>query len=79
MKFNYDRVADAIYLNLNRGKIKKTVEMNNGVVVDMGEKGKIIGIEILNFSHQQKNINKLADFVKGGIPLQITDATPLVA
>ncbi|MEK9177659.1 MAG: DUF2283 domain-containing protein [Patescibacteria group bacterium] len=52
MKFNYDRIADAVYLNLNKGKVKKTIEMNNDVVVDMGEKGKIIGIEILNFSYQ---------------------------
>lgn len=52
MKFNYDRIADAVYLNLNKGKAKKTIEMNNDVVVDMGEKGKIIGIEILNFSYQ---------------------------
>ena len=79
MKFNYDRVADAAYLNLNKGKIKKTMEMNNGVVVDIGEKGKIIGIEILNFSYQQKDGNNLASFVKSGIPLKITDATPVVA
>lgn len=50
MKFNYDTIADAAYLKMNDGKITKTVEMKNGVVVDVGEKGNIIGIEILNFS-----------------------------
>ena len=49
MKFNYDRIADAVYLNLNKGKVKETIEMNNNVIVDMGNNGKIIGIEILNF------------------------------
>ena len=79
MKFNYDRIADAVYLNLNKGKAKKTIEMNNDVVVDMGEKGKIIGIEILNFSYQQESGNKLADFVKSGVPLYVSEATPKVA
>ena len=59
MKFNYDRVADAVYLNVSKGKVVKTVEMDNNVIVDMGTKGKIVGIEILNFSYQQEK-NKLA-------------------
>jgi uncharacterized protein YuzE len=77
MKFNYDKVADAVYLLINKGKVKKTIEMNNGVIVDMGEKGKLIGIEILNFSHQQKD--KINDLVKFGVPLQIIEATPVTA
>ncbi len=77
MKFNYDTVADAIYLNLNKGKIKKTIEMGNGVVVDVGAKGKLICIEIINFSYQQQD--KIKDLVKSGIPLQITEITPSVA
>ncbi len=76
MKFNYDRVADAIYLNVNKGKIKKTVEMNNSVVVDMGEKGKIIGIEILNFSFQRADLSSL---VKSGVPMHVTDFSPKLA
>jgi len=77
MKFNYDKVADAVYLMINKGKVKKTIEMNNGVIVDMGEKGKLIGIEILNFSHLQKD--KINDLVKFGVPLHITEATPVTA
>ena len=53
MKFNYDTVADAAYLNVNEGKVAKTVEIKNGVVVDLSERGNILGIEILNFSAQQ--------------------------
>jgi uncharacterized protein YuzE len=63
MKFNYDTIADAAYLNVNDGRVAKTVEMNNGVVVDLGEKGNIIGIEILKFSAQQ-SIKKLQEAVK---------------
>ncbi len=79
MKFNYDKVADAVYLKMNRGKIKKTIEMNDSVIVDVGENGKLIGIEILNFSYQQTGKGKIADFVRCGVPLQINEATPVLA
>ena len=78
MKFNYDTVADAAYLNVNEGKVAKTVEMKNGVVVDVGEKGNIIGIEILNFSSQQ-NIKKLQESAKDGMPINIVSGTPVFA
>lgn len=77
MKFNYDTIADAAYLSVNKGKITKTIEMKNGVLVDMGKNGSIIGIEILNSSLQQ-NIKKLKDSVKNGLPIQIIDGTPAI-
>jgi uncharacterized protein YuzE len=78
MKFNYDTIADAAYLNFNEGKVAKTVEMKNGVVVDLGEKGNIVGIEILNFSAQQ-SIQKLQESAKEGMPINITSGTPVTA
>jgi len=78
MKLNYDTVADAAYLNVNEGKVAKTVEMKNGVVVDVGEEGNIIGIEILNFSAQQ-NIRKFQESAKEGLPINITSGTPITA
>ena len=78
MKFNYDTIADAAYFNVNNGKVTKTVEMKNGVLVDLGEKGKVIGIEILNFS-SQKNIKQLQEEAKEGLPITITSGTPVLA
>jgi len=78
MKFNYDTIADAAYFNVNDGKVVKTVEMKDNVIVDVGEKGRIIGIEILNFSAQQ-NIAKLQETVKEGMPVSITSGTPATA
>jgi uncharacterized protein YuzE len=77
MKFNYDTVADVAYPNLNKGKIAKTIEVRNDVVVDIGRNGIILGIEILNFSAQQ-NIAKLTKIVKEGFPIQITSGTPVM-
>ena len=77
MKFNYDTIADAAYLNVNKGKVVKTVEMKNGVIVDLGKKGNIIGIEILNFSAQQ-NIKTLQESAKAGMSITLTSGTPVL-
>ena len=79
MKFNYDTVADAVYLIVNKGRIQKTIEMGDSVTVDMGTKGKIIGIEILNFSHQQKNGMAMKKFIKSGVPIQVTEGSLVTA
>jgi uncharacterized protein YuzE len=54
------------------------MEMKNGIVVDLGEKGNIIVVEFLNFSAQQ-NIKKLQESDKEGLPINITFGTPVVA
>ena len=78
MKFNYDTVADAAYLKVSDGKVLKTTEAKDGVVVDIGAKGKIIGIEILNFSMQQ-DTKKFKQFIKSGLPIEITSGIPATA
>ncbi len=52
MKITYDKEADALYMCVNRGKIKKTVEINSRVLVDVGDEGKVIGIELLFVSER---------------------------
>ena len=52
MKIQYDRIADAIYIYLKRGKIFKTIKMKDRLIVDTDKDGKIIGLEILSASAQ---------------------------
>ena len=47
MKIEYDKDADALYISLIEGKVKETVKVAENVLVDLGEDGKVIGIEIL--------------------------------
>lgn len=70
MKINYDKIADAIYLNLIKGKIQKTIKLKDRLLVDIDKKGNVIGIEILDVSSQlnPRNIEKI--FTKG-IPSNI--------
>lgn len=52
MRITYDKQADAMYLYLARGRVKDTVEINPRVIVDVGERGKIIGVELLFVSEK---------------------------
>ncbi len=72
MNFNYDSVADSAYFTINKGKVKRTIEMLNNLIVDIGQKGQIIGIEILNFSQNQIKKTSILKLVKSGIPLSIS-------
>ena len=50
MKINYDKTADALYIYFSKGKILKTTKLSRGLLVDIGAKGSIIGLEILDAS-----------------------------
>ncbi len=54
MKFEYDKEADAAYIYvkypIKKGEAKKTIELNEDIILDFNEKGKLLGIEILDAS-----------------------------
>ena len=61
MRLEYDKEVDAAYVYLvypmEKGESKKTIELNDNIIVDFNDKGQLIGIEILNAS---KLLNKQA-------------------
>lgn len=54
MKFEYDKEADAAYIYfehpIKEAQAKNTVELNENIIVDFDENGKLLGVEILNAS-----------------------------
>lgn len=50
MKIEYDKEADALYLELSKNKIYKTREESDNFLVDVDKKGNVVEIEILNAS-----------------------------
>jgi len=47
MKITYDKIANAAYMTLRKGRVTKTVEMSSDVIADFDKKGNVLGIEIL--------------------------------
>jgi uncharacterized protein YuzE len=59
MDFNYDKVANALYFRLTYQEIYTTEEISEDILVDYDNKGKIVAIEILNFTQKKLNLNNL--------------------
>lgn len=59
MKFEYDKEVDAAYIYLvyppKEKQVKRTKELNENIMLDFDDKGKLLGVEILNAS---KILNK---------------------
>ena len=59
MKFEYDKDADAAYIYvqypIKEGGAKKTIQLNDSIIIDFDENDKLLGMEILSAS---KVLNK---------------------
>ncbi len=79
MDVKYDMMADAVYVNVGSGKVSRTLELENRMIVDLDNKGQIVGIEILEASHQESLVENLKKNVGAGIPIGIVNNTPQLA
>ena len=52
MEIDYDKEADALYIELKPGKVAKTEEVGKDTFVDYFSDGTVKGIEILAASHK---------------------------
>ena len=78
MDIKYDKFADAVYMKLGVGKVAKTVEINDRLIVDLDEAGHTFGIEILNASSQGNLVKMLQETVMGGLPItHISESAPI--
>ena len=54
MRIEYDKDVDAAYIyiagDIEDGEAKKTIELNENIIIDFNEQGKLLGIEILDAS-----------------------------
>jgi uncharacterized protein YuzE len=50
LKIEYDKEADALYIQLRESYVDDNIDIEEGVTVDLDEKRHIVGIEILDAS-----------------------------
>ncbi len=48
MKIEYDKEVDALYIRIQEKLVSRTQEVADGVNLDFDEKGRLIGVEVLN-------------------------------
>ena len=59
MKIEYDKEADAIYIQIQEKEVATSREIEDGVIIDFDEDKKVIGFEVLNAS-KKFNFNDIA-------------------
>jgi uncharacterized protein YuzE len=52
MKLKVDHEADALYLSLSEEPALESEEVSPGIIVDYGENGQAVGIEMLHLSQR---------------------------
>ena len=67
MNTKYDKTADALYMRFNKGKIIKTLRLNDRLIVDLDNKSNVLGVELLNAKSQLAPSFVKQSFKKGGI------------
>lgn len=69
MKIEYSKDIDALYIKLREGKITDSIDIEEGVTVDIDEKGHIVGLEILDAS-EKLDISDLVNISIENLPLE---------
>jgi uncharacterized protein YuzE len=52
MNISYDKDADCLYIQFQQGMVSKTRKIDEGILIDLDEKGRIYGIEIVGVSER---------------------------
>jgi len=61
----YDKEEDILNIEINGGEYWKSIELPNGIIIDIDKKGKIKGIEILKASKVfSGDVKKVLDTVQ---------------
>ena len=69
MKIEYSKSVDALYIRLREARINDSIDIEEGVTVDLDEKGHIVGIEILDAS-EKLDISELVNISIENLPLE---------
>jgi len=69
MRIEYSKSIDALYIRLRKAEVCDSMDIEEGVTVDLDEKRHIVGIEILDVS-EKMDISDLVNINIENIPLE---------
>ncbi len=76
MKIEYDKEADALYIQLREASVDNNIDIEEGVTVDLDEKKHIVGIEILDAS-KKLSLKDLVNITIENLPVEKVEAAPI--
>ena len=69
MRIEYDKEADALYIQLREASVEDNIDIEEGVTVDLDEKKHIVGIEILDAS-KKLSLEELVNITIQNLPVE---------
>lgn len=69
MKIEYDKEADALYIQLREAEVGDNLDIEEGVTIDLDENRHIIGIEILDAS-KKLSLKDLVNITIENLPVE---------
>jgi uncharacterized protein YuzE len=76
LKIEYDREADALYIQLREVYVEDNIDVEEGISLDLDENRHIVGIEILDAS-KKLSLKDLVNITIENIPVDRIEATTL--
>lgn len=67
----YDKEADAAYFKVRKGRVARTVELQNWLLADVDKNGVLLGVEMLFMSDRIPKKNIPSVFRAGKIPVAV--------
>jgi len=69
LKIEYDKEADALYIQLKEAHVDDNIDIEEGVTVDLDEKRHIVGIEILDAS-KKLSLKDIVNITIENLPIE---------
>jgi uncharacterized protein YuzE len=76
LKIEYDKEADALYIQLKEAYVDDNIDIEEGVTVDLDEKKHIVGIEILDAS-KKLSLKDIVNITIENLPVEKVEAATL--
>ena len=69
MRIEYDKEADALYIQLREVRVDDNIDIEEGVTIDLDEEKHIVGIEILDAS-KKLSLKDLINITIENLPIE---------
>ena len=76
MRIEYDKEADALYIQLREADVDDNIDIEEGVTVDLDEKRHIVGIEILDAS-KKLSLKDIVNISIENLPVEKADSAAI--
>ena len=76
MKIEYDKEADALYIQLRDALVEDNIDIEEGITVDLDENRHVVGIEILDAS-KKLSLKDIVNITIENLPVDKIETAPV--